>query len=203
MQNFSSYNFQLPARIIFLGRSKSGKTVALKEFIRIYHKKFNAIFIYLGSENDDYDFIEPEYVFSDINKIETLFTIQENNRNSPVLLVIDDFIGSYNANHSAILDKIFSNGRHKNITICILTQYINKLSTTQRDNGSYIIVTKCGGDSFKQLVKYQYKFTNEKDLYNNYLANTKKQFSFMLINNNDNKESIVYFNPIKIKSFTV
>lgn len=204
MQDFSSYKWDLPARMIFLGRSKSGKTVLLKEFIRTNASKFEKIFVYLGSDNDDYAFIDPKYIFKDITKIDKLLEIQDKNKNTPICLIIDDFIGSnLSASHNNSLDAIFSRGRHKNITICVLTQYINKLSTTQRDNAGYIIITKCGGDTFKGLVKYQDKFTSEKTLYADYLAKTKLPFTTMMINNNDSNDSIVYFKKVNMVNFKI
>lgn len=91
---------------------------------------------------------------------EKLLRSQARHPNRHILLILDDIVGTLNFRNSTIFDKIATSGRHYRLTVMILTQDLNKLSVTMRDNASYMFVTRVKEHSLKTVFELSSGFRN-------------------------------------------
>jgi hypothetical protein len=105
------------------------------------------------------------------------------------LLILDDCIADLNFHQSPSVKKIFSMGRHINITIILTTQYLYSVSPLMRNNADYVM---CGAMNRASVSLLADEFSNIDrkefiDLYNQ----ATKDYSFMVINCNNTKDNTV------------
>jgi len=177
-------NFLKGNRIIICGKTKSGKSELLKHMIKKEKHKFNRIYVISLTEiiNKFYSEIIPkEHIFTEFNEdwlenlIKKLKEYKKNQQN--------------NAMHqSKAINKIFVMGRHLNLSICVLAQYLNMIPLCSRVNTSFIILGQQNSKSIDLIIdEYLVNLTRSEflDVYNN----CTKNYNFLVINCNSTKNN--------------
>jgi hypothetical protein len=126
--------------ILVAAKRGSGKTVLVRNLIYDLRDNYEEAYLFYGSYDtnpDDYPFFHPENVFSpdDLESLERIWKeqreyIQEGVHNGikkeelkHIILVFDDFITS-NMRREKAFEKIFAQGRHLNIAIIAVSQFV-------------------------------------------------------------------------------
>lgn len=194
-------NFTLiDSRTLIIGKTKSGKSELLRYLLTPIRPEFQKIFVFSGTEkvNSFYKkFINPNCIYNEfnskflqilINKI-TDMKMQDTNYNKKILLIFDDVGTDITDNKE--LQKLFTMGRHLNISIVVLLQYLSQVKPVIRDNASYILIGQQNAHSVELLAD---NFLNgnltRKQFINLYHENTKDH-NFLIVScesvkNNDN-----------------
>lgn len=184
-------------RIIICGKTKSGKSELLKYFLLKEQNKFNRIYVISLTEiiNKFYSEIIPkEHIFTEFNEdwlenlIKKLKEYKKNQQNKDyhVLLILDDCADAMH--QSKAINKIFVMGRHLNLSICVLAQYLNMIPLCSRVNTSFIILGQQNSKSIDLIIdEYLVNLTRSEflDVYNN----CTKNYNFLVINCNSTKNN--------------
>lgn len=123
----------------------------------IHRRYFDAIFLMIGSMDDMYDHLIKEDVISENHVCEMptskdlkLILDKQNSiikehgiENSPKLLVIcDDLINDKKLMKSKEMATLFIKGRHLNISVWLMTQYLNSVPRPLRLQSNYMFIFK-------------------------------------------------------------
>lgn len=188
----------LDKTILFVGKRCSGKSVLLKELVKAEKHKFSKIFVICPTEdiNRFYRDVVPENcTFSNYSDawVEKLITecTKINNykekKRKHILLILDDCISDINMHHAKGIKKLFTRGRHINISICLVSQYINSVPPVVRNNSDYIFCGQLNAQSI-QLLKEEYCSGELKhDEFFKLYKEATKDFSFFVVNNNSTR----------------
>lgn len=169
--NILDYKFTFPGSFLFLGKSNSGKTYLMKKILHKHRKKFDRVIVFCPIMNNDYDFLDPKYVIRDKQTLDTIINVQYQlkmqNKHKPLLIILDDWIGSVDLRHDETFSKLSTNGRHCNITTFYISQFLNRIPPVIRDNINYYIILSVSHQSLDTLYEYQemYKKNELTDLY--------------------------------------
>lgn len=195
------YNFSFPSSFLFLGKTQSGKTYLMKKILHKHRKKFDRVIVFCPIMNNDYDFLDQKYVIRDKETLNAIINVQYDlkmeNKHKPLLIILDDWIGSLDLRHDHISEsfsKLSTNGRHCNITTFYISQFLTRIPPVIRDNINYFIVLSVSHQSLDTLYEYQEMF-NKNELTSIYREVKKKPYRGLLFDN---------FKPyIKSKDFGV
>lgn len=194
----------LPLNLIVIGRSGCGKTNMLLNLIGFYGKTFkNKIIVFSKTNDSSLKYLKDNYnakVFLSIgNKIESIMEIQkqqkdQGKRPEPICLIFDDYItdGLFNKRRS-IFDKLFSMGRHPNISIIITSQSYTLLPATIRRMAWNIILFKISNKGERKIIIDELSTT---------LDLTENQFEEIYDNATEQKYSFLYINVLKQRYLT-
>jgi hypothetical protein len=221
--------FDLPMRLLIVGKSQfSGKSNLLVNLLcrdEYYNKDFAGEDIFLISpsiysdakleklvkvknipeENlmESYD-EESIVALYDLLEQEYEENVADHVKPTNKLIVFDDmsFSGVFKKRINGIISKIYSNGRHINLSVISTSQKYSDLSTSSRENCSGAVFFNCSNKQL-ELIEADH----------NILLNGKKAFmimfrealeephSFLVVNYSNNKESRYldkHFNPISL-----
>ena len=138
--------------VVFVGRSGSGKTVAMMDMLYHKRKKFDRFLVMSGSTDTAADFarhIPPICVFEgfDEQRITNIYKEQEANVArgicKPLMIILDDLMyQSKLLEKSEVMNRIFMNGRHAQILVFISMQYCKSLGPCLRQQATYIFATR-------------------------------------------------------------
>jgi hypothetical protein len=196
-------------RMLVIGRSKlSGKSnlvgnlLLLPEF---YKNDFDEKNIFIISPSLDTDpklqtvieqrdipkqntfsFFDEELLKEMYNMIEEEYVEAVENKQKPnhYLWIFDDmsYSGIFKAKNFGIVKKMFSNGRHINLSVIITAQKASDIPTAAFENASAAFCFACSDrqlDKIEQDMNYN---TSRKEFKKQFRATTKEPHSFMLIN---------------------
>ena len=210
--------FDLPMRILCVGKSQfSGKSSFLLNILcqddpRLYKKNFEGDNIYifsgsLSSDNKIKDIINQfeipsencnsEYsedmleAFFDLTEEEYNNSINEGNKPKNTLVLLDDvsYTGNLKKKAAGILNKVFCNGRHINLSICVTAQKYAQLHTTQRENCTGCVVWGCSEKQLEQISDDHNTLGSKKQFRTMFREVTSEPHSGMIINYSNNKDS--------------
>lgn len=171
-------NLQLPAPLLFVGSTKTGKSYLLKSILLKYVNFFNYGLVISPTEkfNNQYDYIDNKFIhykYSDqliislINKQEEFIELAKKNKKMKIpecFLILDDCLGEVNMrSQNNMIDILFSKGRHYHITLFLTTQKITYVSPTIRENAKYVFITKVTKSSYEKLYELSDDFSNYKE----------------------------------------
>jgi hypothetical protein len=137
---------------VFVGRSGSGKTVAITDILYHKRKRFDRFLVMSGSSDTAAHYskmIPPIFVFDgfDEQRIWNVYQEQEANVakgvSKPLLIILDDLMyQSQVFNKSKVMNRIFMNGRHAQILMLISMQYAKSIGPQLRQQATYIFATR-------------------------------------------------------------
>jgi len=153
-------NLRPPFIISTYGKPASGKSHLMK-YILCHMRakgKIHILFVFMSTKKNDFynDMVDTKYVMRYNEKLLAQFWKKAeaiSHRGKNILLVFDDCIGSVNWK-APIVDEVFSNHRHNNVSILVATQYPNKLPTLIRE-------VSWMGCIFKQATKWSRKAVHD------------------------------------------
>lgn len=165
-------NIVLPANILFIGKTNSGKTYCFKKLYQQYWQnkiKLTYVISTTAEFSGDFDgLIKDKYILSDMRlasaKIKEIRKFCESQRKKsrsyPVMLVIDDCLGVINFNSPEFCN-LFAIARHINLTIVLMMQNLTKfLCPTLRNNLGYIFINKLSDNNLKCLYELTENWEN-------------------------------------------
>lgn len=197
---------EFPATIIFSGKTKSGKTTALKKLIKKYRSQFDHCYVFTSIKKEEYyDVVHKDHIFG-YDKIDILnkFTVDDEKiKEKRRLIILDNFIGDSKLEKN--IEKIFAAGRHNNLTIICLSQYIYKVQPTIRYNASYFFILKSSTRDLEGLYEIQDQYNSKEEFITN-MKNNMQGFDPIMMCNfvTDNDVTIFklnddYFNGKQIR----
>ena len=185
----------VPFSMVVVSKRNSGKSYLTKHLLNMFmieNKLFDYIVLFSSTAHLTKDFeclpkkaIQDDFSTTKINKIlEHQKKSKDSNNPKQCLIILDDTIGQkLDISFKTNLDLLFSRGRHYNISIIFISQYIkNYISTTIRNNIDYLLFSVNNYNVIKiiyDLVVYNgnikefIKFVNEKT----------KNYTFLIYNN--------------------
>jgi hypothetical protein len=183
-------------RTLCISKTLSGKSELIKYIYLKEKNNFNKTFVFSSTEdvNNFYkNFIDEKCIYNKIsNKWFEILTsklkeLSMNNEKLPNILIIFDDVSGDDFLKSKILADIFTKGRHLNISVIVILQYLKSVPPIIRTNTSFIV---CGQVNHASMQIIADDFLNgnisRKEFYEMYKNNTK-EFSFLIINNNSVK----------------
>jgi hypothetical protein len=205
----------LPGRIIIIGKSMlSGKTnflvnLLLRPEAVFYKDDFKGENIYLisGSTKNDaklktlIEQKEIENIFTeyDETQVEALYemiqeefeeAIEENKVPNSSLIIFDDmsFSGVFKGKDFGIINKIFSNGRHINLSCIVTSQKYTNINTSIRENSTMGIFFNCSDKQLDVITEDVNYVTTKKEFKKKFREVTAEKHSFMVVNFTNDKE---------------
>lgn len=174
-----------PAVIISACR-RSGKTHLTRDILYQINKyqKFDMAFLFCETSdyNKDFEYISDNFKYNKYDD-ETLSKIikkqeehikkskQDKSIIPKILIVLDDVASSNDLFYSPEISKLFTLGRHLNLSVVYLTQHLCSISPKQRKNCDILIAFKdVNKDNKKTIIKQFMSMDNEKygeEVYNN------------------------------------
>ena len=208
---------KLPFSMVIVSKRNSGKSFLTKYLLKMFmmdNKLFDYIVLFSSTAHLTKDFeclpkksILEDFSTTKINKIlEYQKKAKDSNKPKQCLIILDDTIGQkLDITFKTNLDLIFSRGRHFNISIIFISQYIkNYISATIRNNIDYLLFSVNNYNVIKiiyDLVVYDgsikdfIKFVNEKT----------KNYTFLIYNNLNYSDNNFYTiqAPKEIEKFDI
>lgn len=223
----------LPFRTIISGRShvcgKSNLALNLMLLPEFYNDDFIGDNIFIISDNltdnkikilkRQKDIPNVNILNYDSEKLEALYEYLEdeyNNsindkKNPPNILIYLDDVGysgkmKTTSKESKIINKIFCNSRHINVSVLMCIQSIMQLSSTARKNCSCAILMNLATKQEMESMERSYNHLPTKQQFiNMYLDNTKEKHSFLSVvydNDYDKMYLDKYFEPIDVNKYS-
>lgn len=210
--------FDLPMRVLCVGKSQfSGKSSFLLNMLeqnddRLYKKNFEGddIHIFSGSiktdnkikniilnhdvpeENQHSEFSEDmlEAIF-DLTEEEYDEAISNGEKPKHTLIIMDDisYSGDLKKKNNGILNKVFCNGRHINLSILVTSQKYSQLHTCQRENATGLVLWSCSDKQLDLIADDHNMLDSKKDFKKMFREVTDKPYSYMIVNYSNPKHS--------------
>jgi len=207
--------FDIPFRLLIVGKSQlSGKSNILVNLLlrdEFYNKDFDGENIFLVSpsiKNDEklkkiikIKEIPEENLFTEYDE-ETLDAVYQMlqdeyeeavaNKEKPVnkLIIFDDmsYNGALKAKQHGIINKIFSNGRHINLSIITTAQKYSDLLTASRENANGAIFFNCSNKQLELIEADHNYLGNKKEFMKMFRNVMNAPHSFLVVNYTNPKE---------------
>ena len=199
----------LPARILIVGKSQlSGKTnflcniLAQKNFYFDDYKGENIFLISNSVKNDNklqklIECMEIDHtnIYSDFDEdlMEAIYDMIQEEFEEAVdkgktpenyLFIFDDmsFSGIFKGKNFGIINKIFSNGRHINLSCIITAQKYSDIMTSARENMTMGIFFNCSDKQLDLITEDINYTTTKKEFKIKFRSATKEKHSFFVAN---------------------
>jgi hypothetical protein len=219
--------FDLPMRLLIVGKSQfSGKSNLIVNLLcrdEYYNKDFAGEDIFLISpsiysdakleklvkvknipeenlmETYDEDMIMALY---DLLEEEYEENVADHVKPTNKLIVFDDmsFSGVFKKKINGVISKIYSNGRHINVSVISTSQKYSDLSTSSRENCSGAVFFNCSNKQMDLLEADHNILSDGKKAFQKMFRKTLEEpYSFFVVNYSNDKDSRYldkYFNPI-------
>ena len=176
---FSSnlYNLEFPATILVYGEPKSGKTHFVLNLLKDIKQNFDEIVMYLGAKDSApafLDLIEKNktpvikilftYDEKDLNEYckrledKQLALIKAKQRPKRILLLADDIYSfpsfmRTNRQNPSVIEKLFANYRHLNLSIIITSQRLKQIIPSVRSMFKFAFICSLGRSDIEELSK--------------------------------------------------
>ena len=139
--------YDLPAFIIVNGKPGQGKTHWIKNFTLHHASRFTHGCVFTHNPQQ-HQYMPRRRIFTGSDaeeKIAAILDHQDDTRKrkgnpDPMLLIFDDFLNVKFNGH--VLTKLFTEFRHKSITIILSTQWVNKVPPVARQCATHAITFK-------------------------------------------------------------
>ena len=193
-------NFEiLNKTVLAVAKRKSGKSQLIRYLILLNKHLFNKIFLICPTEcvNSFYsDILEKRNIRTsyDDDFIKNLIdTMTRANSNQPkdkrqnVLLILDDCISDATIKTSKPFELLFTRGRHINISIIFISQYLKAAITPViRNNIDFCLFSQVNAQGLK-LIFDEYNYNLSKQDFYDLFQKATKDYGFLVINNNSVK----------------
>jgi len=173
--NSNLYKLEFPATILVYGEPKSGKTYFVLNLLKDIKHHFDEIVMYLGAKDSAPAFLDLveknknpvikilfNYDEKDLNeycqKLEDkqLALIKMKRTPKRILLLADDIYSfpsfmRTNRQNPSIIEKLFANYRHLNLSIIITSQRLKQIIPSVRSMFKYAFICSLGKSDIKEL----------------------------------------------------
>ena len=186
--------------ISVVAKRNSGKSVLIRYLVNQQKKLFSKIFVICPTEkiNPFYNIItRNDCIFDEWKEhwaeelIEKMTNINANKnlkKRKNVLIILDDCMSDIDFNQSKALKKIYTRGRHFNLSIIATCQYLNTLPKICRSNCDILISGQMNLCSIEMLAN-EYCCNLSKKEFILLFNRSTKDYGFLVVNNNSVKEN--------------
>ena len=185
--------------ILVVAKRNSGKSQLIRYLVLVNKHLFDKMFLICPTENVNSfysDIIEKKHILTNYNEdfIKNLIdTMTRANSNQPkdkrqqVLLILDDCISDTTIKNSKPFELLFTRGRHINISIIFVSQYLKAaISPVIRNNIDFCLFSQVNAHGLR-LIFEEYNYNLSKPEFNKLFKNATKDYGFLVINNNSVK----------------
>ena len=186
--------------ISVVAKRNSGKSILIRYLVNQQKHHFSKIFVICPTESINHfyntitcdDCIFDEWKEDWANQL--IDTMTKTNANQPsnerknVLIILDDCMSDIDFNQSKSLKKIYTRGRHFNLSIIATCQYLNSLPKICRSNCDILISGQMNLCSIEMLSNEYCSNLKKKDFISLF-NKTTKDYGFLVINNNSVKDN--------------
>lgn len=205
-----------PCRIFVASKSNTGKTNYIKHFIKKQQNKIDYLFVVSYSGDDDWEMSSKCWDKYDSDVIKFIYEFQEKRRIQvpnpkypkesrrqyiyeypSSVVVLDDLLGNVNMTYTQEINKLYTQGRHKNITPIILTQKYKGVGSIIRTNASYVFLLSHSNKTQIDSIYEEYGGKFSKDQFRDFLQKNTTNYGVLII---DNKYSDIKYYHDKASS---
>ena len=185
--------------LLVVAKRNSGKSQLIRYLIILNKPRFEKIFLICPtesinkfySEDIDEKCIFDTYDEDFINNLITKMTFKNANKPSHekhnILLIMDDCISDAQIKTSKPFEKLFTRGRHINISIIFVSQYLKAaVSPVIRNNIDFCLFSQTNAQGLK-LIYDEFNYNLTKNEFYDLFYKATKDYSFLIINNNSVK----------------
>ena len=186
--------------ISVVAKRNSGKSILIRYLVNQQKHLFSKIFVICPTESINHfyntithdDCIFDEWKEDWANQLIDIMTKtnanQPSNERKNVLIILDDCMSDIDFNQSKSLKKIYTRGRHFNLSIIATCQYLNSLPKICRSNCDTLISGQMNLCSIEMLAS-EYCSNLSKREFITLFNKTTKDYGFLVINNNSVKDN--------------
>lgn len=185
--------------ILVVAKRNSGKSQLIRYLVLVNQHLFNKIFLICPTEsvNGFYsDIIEKKNILTSYNEdfinnlVETMTRANSNqpkNKRQNILLILDDCISDATIKNSKPFELLFTRGRHINISIIFVSQYLKAAITPViRNNIDFCLFSQVNAQGLR-LIFDEYNYNLSKQDFYELFKKATKDYGFLVINNNSVK----------------
>ncbi len=185
--------------ILVVAKRNSGKSQLIRYLIMLNKNQFDKVFLICPTEgvNSFYsDIIEKRNIHTNYdetfikNLIDTMTRVNSNqpkDKRQNVLLILDDCISDATIKTSKPFELLFTRGRHINISIIFISQYLKAAITPViRNNIDFCLFSQVNAQGLK-LIFEEYNYNLSKQDFYDLFKKATKDYGFLVINNNSVK----------------
>ena len=200
-KNYDKMKINLPARILIVGSSGSGKTNVTVSLLKLF-SCFSKVYLFARNLEESLykfliDFFEKlgkkmkQTILYYSNDVADIPSADEFDKNESNLVIFDDLITEKNLQN---VSEIYIRGRKENITSLFLSQSYYKTPQLIRQNCDYIILKKINTtkDLSRIMSEYNLGDISKEDLIKIYKLSTKTLTDFFMIDLNTNDPNLKY-----------
>lgn len=187
------FAFKIPYSCVIASKRNSGKTFLCNYLIKHFHDNklfdYYVLFSQTAHISGDFGCLPDKSKFQEFTKekLDKIFAYQEKAKNSKkpkqCLIILDDIVGAMNNDFTGLINKIFTLGRHYNISIIVLTQFLKRVITpTIRNNIDYLFFSINNYPSLDTIFE-MIVYPHDKKHFINFVKNNTKEFRFIMYNN--------------------
>jgi len=190
---------KLPAGILVVGRSGSGKTMAIVNMMTnpaLLGDYFDIVYLFTDAKPDKELIkdlkLEKKYVITDFDEKKVLEIMdkaertieQKGFKNSPkIMFLFDDILSNPKFLRSKTATKLATANRHFNISYIFASQYFKKLPNVLRTNSRYYMIFPSSMNETEKMADELTPPRMDKKKFIKYLDHaTKERYSFLTIN---------------------
>ena len=128
-----------------------------------------------------FDKLHDDWVEQLIKKMSKINDNKPKDDRTKILLILDDLVCDYNTHDSDTLNKLFVRGRHINISVIVISQYINLISPVIRNNSDWLIVGQMNSKSINIIYDEFINILTRKE-FEQFYINSIEDYNFLIIN---------------------
>lgn len=185
--------------ILVVAKRNSGKSQLIRYLLLLNINRFDKVFLICPTEavHSFYsEIIDKKQIYHEYNEefIKKLIdTMTRANSNKPdkerqqILLILDDCISDEKLNNSKPFELLFTRGRHINISIIFVSQYLKAvIKPVIRNNIDFCLFSQVNAQGLK-LIFDEYNYNLSKDEFYDLFQKATKDYGFLIVNNNSVK----------------
>jgi hypothetical protein len=176
----------------------SGKSYLIRYFVEQYRDKYSKIFVICPTEQINHfykEITDEKYIFDtwdegwveDLINSLTKYKSENQGKTRQVLLILDDLISDVRFSESKGLKKLFTRGRHINISVIISQQSVRGIPLVCRTNCDYFICGQLNQSSIEILADEMRAGNLTKKEFIDLYHDSTKDYNFLIINNTSTK----------------
>ena len=176
----------------------SGKSILCRYLVKAEMDKFDEIFVICPTEDCNHfysSFLDKRNIFTEFDPgwLEQFYKKIENNvkegNKQNVLLILDDCGSEQDFKKNPIIQRVFTRGRHHNISIIILQQQLYMVSPQCRANSDWLFSGQSTQKSIEILAEeFLVGNLTKREFIKMYHKSSSDHY-FLLINNNSVKDA--------------
>lgn len=198
--------------VLLIAKRNSGKSQLLKYLVTCEKDEYDEIFVICPTENvkpfynkitdpdNIFETYDDEWMDQLIQQMTRFNANKPENKQKHVLLILDDCISDVDFKTCKAFKKVFTRGRHVNISLILTTQYMNSIPPVARSNCDYIFVGQLTSQGIELLSDEFRSGTLSKKEFVDMYHRCTVDYYFLLINNTSVKNNEVSNLYAKIKT---